>query len=148
MNRRILFLGLALATFVATASAQTSISGGCNAARVSAGDCTDATHVFFLFSGPSVAMLDFRDTLTSSEEGDWQATVPCEAVRRLRSGVLQAAGVVEDTCTLGATVTNPQGRNSAAMNYLAVSLRRWQQRRTTPAPVVPTETTIGAVSVP
>lgn len=144
MKRLALVLALLLAA--TAASAQTSNFGGCNAARVTAGDCSDATHVFFLFSGPSVAMLDFRDTLAAS--GNWQATVPCEANRRVSEGVLQAAGVAEDSCTLGVDTANPQGQNQAAMNHLAYNLRRWQQRAATVPESVPAQEEIGSVDIP
>jgi hypothetical protein len=141
--KRLAFLLLLAAT---AAGAQTSNFGGCNAARVTAGDCSDATHVFFLFSGPSAAMLDFRDTLSAS--GNWQATIPCEPVRRVSEGVLQAAGVAEDGCVLESSVANPQSENQAAMNHLAFNLRRWQQRATTVPEQVPAETQIGKTSIP
>ena len=128
------------------AGAQTSNFGSCNTSRVTAGDCTDATHVFFLFSGPSAAMLDFRDTL--NEAGGWEATVPCEAVRRIEEGVLLAAGVAEDGCTLGVDTANPQGQNQAAMNHLAFHLRRWQRRAATVPEQVPAESEIGDTTVP
>ena len=142
-----LFLCLVLVVLVASvAGAQTSNFGGCNAARVTAGDCNDATHVFFLFSGPSTPMLAFRDTLSAS--GGWLATVPCEANRVVSEGVLLSAGVAEDGCTLGVDTANPQGQNQAAMNHLAYNLRRWQQRSATIAEQVPAQEPIGDVDIP
>lgn len=141
--KKLFILPLLLA---APLAAQTSNFGSCNTQRVSAGDCSDEAHVFFLLSGPSTAMLAFRDTLT--ESGGWLATVPCEANRRTGEGVLLAAGVAEDGCTLGVDTANPQEQNQAAMNHLSFHLRRWQQRETTIPPSVPPQEEIGSTEIP
>lgn len=122
---------LALILLLALAAAPLSASWkACNGTLMTQNVCRALGNTVLFYDAPTAALIDLRDAIVAQE--NYQATVRCTDVRSFvtlangqPSKILATAGVVADSCTLNATVANPQSTTDFADAVIDRYLRNY-----------------------